>query len=494
MLTELVQSGTRDLTTGIVLLPLIQALLTAGSHIPIGGEGSSITYVNLRKAALSSLMLPAPGQMQTSTSSPPNHGIFIPGGKRAGKVVGHFVALPLWNYINRPDISPDGWIKDFGTPITEALSFTITKDGQIHHLLVQAFLRDGLLLDQDTLDASGQPTIQRLTTGVDYLRTVGPPNVTVNSQQTIWAYGETDLLKISASEQAIAHIGQNFPLTLLGDTNWTQGMLWYHVQWSTPKNTSSGWVSAANVTFTSPGNKAAWASLNVLSPDLAAYLTGIGSKVGVVLYDVTHRRYYTYNSTTQFIVASSMKVPIMLTFLTMLEHQGREPNDDEMNLLTTMIENSNNDSASALYYSEIGSAGGVTNYMQSIGASGLNPSSDAWGYSVITPLAMVDLLTRLYEGKILTDHDRALALNLMEHVESDQQVGIGDTAPSGFTVAMKDGWVPGPDNLWAMNTSGIVMSNQQTYILSVYTQEQQSLEDGQTIVRQVCRTVASLLT
>ena len=59
---------------------------------------------------------------------------------------------------------------------------------------------------------------------------------------------------------------------------------------------------------------------------------------------------------------------------------------------------------------------------------------------------------------------------------------------------MKDGWLPGPDGQWAMNSSGIVMLGQETYIISVYTHEQNSLQDGQTIARHVCSTVASLLT
>ena len=72
-------------------------------------------------------------------------------------------------------------------------------------------------------------------------------------------------------------------------------------------------------------------------------------------------------------------------------------------------------------------------------------------------------------------------------------MGVGDTAPSGATVAMKDGWLPGPDSLWAMNSSGIVTVNQETYIIAVYTRGQGTLEDGQSIARHVCGTVASLL-
>jgi beta-lactamase class A len=237
-----------------------------------------------------------------------------------------------------------------------------------------------------------------------------------------------------------------------------------------------------------------WASFDALSPSLAAYLEGIGGNVDAVVYDVARQVYYTYNASAQFITGSSMKVPIMLTFLDMTEREGREPDAHEMSLLTTMIENSNNDSASELYYGEIGGAAGVARYLQRIGISGLSPDPNAWGYSLITPQAMVDLLTLLYEGKILTPSDRDLAFTLMEDIETDQQVGVGDTAPAEALVAMKDGWLPGPDGLWAMNSSGIVMAGKETYIVSVYTQEQNSLEDGLAIVRHVCRSVASLLT
>jgi beta-lactamase class A len=208
---------------------------------------------------------------------------------------------------------------------------------------------------------------------------------------------------------------------------------------------------------------------------------------------VTRQNYYTYNPLNQFLVASSMKVPIMLTFLDMTEQEGREPTSDEMDLLTTMIENSNNDSASALYFDEIGGAAGVANYLNKIGITGLDPNSDSWGYSLITPLTMVNLLTLLYNGQILTPNDRQLALDLMEHIEPDQQIGVGDTAPAGAIVAMKDGWVPGPDDLWAMNSSGIVKVGQQIYIIAIYTQEQSSLGDAQATVQHFCGTVAPLL-
>ena len=224
-----------------------------------------------------------------------------------------------------------------------------------------------------------------------------------------------------------------------------------------------------------------------------AQLTNSSSIMNAAVYDVTRGRYYTYNAKNWFVTGSSMKVPIMLTFLDMIERQGRAPSSYEMWLLTTMIENSNNDSASALYYGEIGGAVGVASYLHRIGISGLYPNPHAWGWSVITPWTMVNLLTLLYKGRILTAHDRHLAFSLMEHVEADQRVGVGDTAPPGAVVAMKDGWVPGPDGLWEMNSSGIVMDGAEVYIIAVYTKDDPSLGAGQNLVRQICSMVASHL-
>ncbi|GHO69973.1 hypothetical protein KSC_088650 [Ktedonobacter sp. SOSP1-52] len=493
-LVALSKDGVRDANTGIVRLPLLQALLTAGSQVPIGGDKSHFTYIDLRKATNPGFMLAAPATGQTATASVSGKGVFVKGGTRAGQDVGHFIPQSLWSYVNRSDVSPDGWKTDFGLPLTEALSLSVTKDDGLHHMLVQAFERDGLVLDQGTVGASGQPQIQRLDTGTDYVHTIGLPTVAISAKQAIWALEDTALLSAPSAGQAVAHVGQNFPLTLLGDTKWDTGMLWYHIQWAAPKGGGEGWVPANAITFTAPGNAPSQASMDALSPALATYLAGIGNNAGAVVYDVSRQRYYTYNDSAQFIVASSMKVPIMLTFFDTIEQQGREPNDDEMNLLTTMIENSDNDSASALFFDKIGGAAGIASYMQKTGMSGLNPSDDAWGYSTITPQTMVNLLTLLQEGKILTAHDRDIALNLMEHIESDQRFGVGDSAPDGATVAMKDGWVPGPDDQWAVNSSGIVTLGQETYIISIYTMESASLEDGQGIVQHVCDSVASLLT
>lgn len=491
---DLIESGLSDSNSHIVRLPLLQSLLTVGSLAQLSDSGSSITYSDLRQAINPDTMLLTPDERPISSPAFTRvHPTFIKEGTRGSREVGYLIPPAIWTFINRPAISPDGWKKDFGDPLTQVLTFTIVKQGRSHQIQIQVFGREGVMLDKNTLDASGQPKVQMLPTGQAYLRTVGPPAVTPQAQQRVWVQGATPLLSAPKSGLPVAHVGQNFPMVLLGNAKWNKGDLWYHIQWTLPKKKSNGWVEASAITFNSPGSAAGYASIDTLSSDLARYLATISDDVNVAVYDITRNRYYTFNSYNQFITGSSMKVAIMLTLLDMDEDQGHGPDDKDMALLTKMIENSDNDAASQLYFKEIGGAVGVANYLAKIGITGLDPNSGAWGYSLITPMAMVNILTDLYEGKILNAQDRNLAMSLMESVETDQQFGVGDTAPAGATFAMKNGWLPGPDGLWAVNSSGIVMNGNEVYIVSVYTKDQNSFEDGQALLDHVCGAISGQL-
>jgi beta-lactamase class A len=249
-------------------------------------------------------------------------------------------------------------------------------------------------------------------------------------------------------------------------------------------------LPASSVTATKPTAGAA-ASFDALDPSLAAYLASLGTRIGVDLFDETRGVTYTFNSDRSFFCASSVKVPIMLTFLSQIEAQGREPTTTEYKLLRTMIENSDNTSAEMLY-EKIGAQAGIKAFMSGIGLSGLVPNKPGeWGHSTITPATMVALLTKLHQGTILTEPHRLLALGYMEHVDSNGRVGVGDSSPAGATIAMKDGWTSALDGTgtYVVNTSGIVTLAAETYIISVYTDHDRSYGEGWEIIRHVCKVV-----
>jgi beta-lactamase class A len=492
-LTQLVVNGAVDGASGVVRLPLLQALVSAGSQVAIGATGSQLTYADLRRAAQPDRLQPTPTghgkPIATATG-----GVFVATATQSGKAMGHVVPASFSHALADPSMAPDGWQADFGNPLTAVLTATIWRDGQQRTLSVQMFQRNALLLDQatDAPAAGAASSPQLLPVGLDYLRTFGPPAVRLASGTAAWTAAAMTLrAQADDASASVAHVGPNFPLTLAPVTQWVNATLWYEGTWKTPHAQAAGWLNATAVMAAAPSG-GAWAEFDALDPTLAGYLASQGQHVGAVVYDVTRGITYQYNADKGFIVASSVKVPIMLALLTQIEDQGREPSDDEMKLLTAMIENSDNDSAQLLY-EEIGDAPGLTAFMQRVGVSGLTASSGTWGWSTITPAAMAQLLALLDAGNVLTAEHRALALNLMESVESDQQIGVGTTAPAGAMVAMKDGWVGGPDGLWVMNSSGIVSAGSEKYIISVFTDDDDALDQGWSITEHVCGAVASLI-
>jgi beta-lactamase class A len=282
---------------------------------------------------------------------------------------------------------------------------------------------------------------------------------------------------------------------LSGKTQWLDGKLWYEANWQSLKLSGAGWASASVVTMTAPpaDDAAAWASFDALSPSLAKYLASYGTNVSSVVYDVTRGRYYSYNENTPFILASSSKVSILVSYLWWLESQGRGPNASEIYTLTNMIEHSDNNAAQLLF-DRLGGSNGQLAFYKKIGVTGYISSPYGWGWALLPPLGQMQVLTLLQQGKILTAHDREFALNLMRNIELDQRMGVGVTLPPGATVAMKDGWVPAPNGLWAINTSGIVTAGGETYIIVVYTANQSDYFGAWNITQRVCKEVGQLLT
>lgn len=232
--------------------------------------------------------------------------------------------------------------------------------------------------------------------------------------------------------------------------------------------------------------------LDQLSPELASYVAAQHGDMGVAVYDVTHDRSYAANANQPYILASSAKVYLMLADFDRLEASESEPGDDDMQLLTAMIEHSDNNAAQAIY-DQLGDARGMQRYLAKIGITDYVPCADGWGCAKASAADMVHALTLLQKGQVLNADDRTLALQLMATIEADQRMGVGETAPNGAKVYLKDGWLNYPDPAkWNLNSSGIVVTGNETYIVSVYSQNQPG-EDW-TKVDHICAEVARALT
>ena len=116
----------------------------------------------------------------------------------------------------------------------------------------------------------------------------------------------------------------NFPLTLTGQTKWSKTTLWYNANFTAAKRSGSGWAPASALTLTAPPKDARpEAGLDMLSPDLAAYVDSQQKNMGVAIYDITRNIYYGQNDSATFDLASVSKVAIMASYMDWV--RGAEP-------------------------------------------------------------------------------------------------------------------------------------------------------------------------
>jgi hypothetical protein len=155
-------------------------------------------------------------------------------------------------------------------------------------------------------------------------------------------------------------------------------------------------------------------------------------------------------------IASVMKVSIAIAFLRTLHEQGRGPTADEMDELTGMIEESDNDDATALWNASDGpeglqvteNAAGMTNTAFQTG--------HGWGFSLTTAHDQAKLQAKLAGGSMLDASDTALVLHLMRSVVSSEQWGFADVVDPSFEPAIKNGWYEDTDApVWRIHCTAI---------------------------------------
>jgi hypothetical protein len=483
--TAIQLAGNIKAGSDVVRLPLPAALLKLGSQLTIG----SLSYGDLRAAAQPEKLVsgsPASPAPDATSTDPVLFAI------KNGS--GHTIPPAIWTYVNSSTTSPDGMLANFGRPLTEPQETTATVDGASHHVVVQPFWYSVVIVDNDAKDAKGQPKITLASAGVDYLRTLGPPTVALAAKTQAWGNAVAALLDAPDTGKPVATIGLNFPLTLTGQTKWSKATLWYNASFTAARRSGSGWAPASALTLTAPPKDARpEAGLDMLSPDLAAYIDGQQKNVGVAIYDITRNAYYGSNDSATFILASASKVAIMEAYLDWVEGQNRALRSDEINTLSLMIELSDNDAAQLLY-DRIGDAPGQIQFLKKVGVTDYVPCADGWGCAKLSPASMTRLVTLLYQGQILTKDHQQLALKLMNSIAPGETWGVGDTAPKGSTFYMKDGWWPVYDNWndWALNTTGVVVAGSETYVITVLSQH--STSEDWSKVNKVCGDVAKLMT
>jgi hypothetical protein len=223
-----------------------------------------------------------------------------------------------------------------------------------------------------------------------------------------------------------------------------------------------------------------------LAPLLAHHTGDLA--VGVV--DRTTGVRAVYDSGQRFHTASIVKVDILATLL--LQHQaaGTTLSEEQGELATQMIENSNDDAASDLWYG-VGAAAGIADANVRLGLGHTTPGAGGyWGLTSTTVSDQLTLLSDLTSAHSpLTATSRSYELSLMREVESDQAWGVTEAATRGTSSAVKNGWLPDPQ-LWVINSVGVIHHAGHVLLVAVLSDDQPS--EGAGIAQDEAAAVAAV--
>ena len=213
----------------------------------------------------------------------------------------------------------------------------------------------------------------------------------------------------------------------------------------------------------------------------ASYLTGRAGTVLAAVYDLRTGRTWHLGQGQPQAEASIVKLDVLETLLSERgQGGGTGLSVSERTLAEQMIEDSDNDAATSLWYAA-GGAAGLRSFNARAGLTHTVPSScvvcpgfawPGWGLTTTTPDDQIALLRQLVTpGSRLTRAAREYALSLMRDVTPSQRWGVSGGVPAQVTVAVKNGWLPlrGAGGDWQINSVGWVSGGGRNYLMAVLT-------------------------
>lgn len=265
---------------------------------------------------------------------------------------------------------------------------------------------------------------------------------------------------------------------------------------ASPSPASSAASSSAASSSSAPASSSA-ASFDAASvaEDVAAVISAFdvdASDVSIAAYGEDSGSTYSYGSAADFDTASIVKVDILAALLLQHQDNGTSLTDDELSLATSMIENSDNDAASALW-DDIGDDQGLTAANARLGLTQTVAGTDGyWGLSETSAADQLVLLHDVVDDdSVLDAGSRQLILSLMSQVDDDQSWGVSAAADTGTTTALKNGWLQDDDGSWIINSIGRVTVDGHTVLLAIVTRGQDSESDGIQLVQRLAEAVAA---
>ncbi|MGH3225012.1 MAG: serine hydrolase [Streptosporangiaceae bacterium] len=242
---------------------------------------------------------------------------------------------------------------------------------------------------------------------------------------------------------------------------------------------------ASSATASARPSAAAGPHHDPLGTTAASYLSTRTGTVLAAVYDVNTGQTWSIGQGKPQDEASVVKLDVLET---LLAQRGAGLSANDRTLAQSMIEDSDNDSATSLW-DEVGGASGIRAFNTTARLADTAPSPcvtcagfpwPGWGLSTTVPTDQLTLLKALIGPGPLTKAEREYALSLMENVTESQRWGVSGGVPAQVTVALKNGWLPlgSADTDWQINSVGWISGQGRNYLMAVLSTENPSEQYG----------------
>jgi beta-lactamase class A len=219
----------------------------------------------------------------------------------------------------------------------------------------------------------------------------------------------------------------------------------------------NGFIFALLALVAQPAAAASSPSLTTLEQQLSYLTAGGSADVGIAALDLNTGETVSIKGNTPFPMASTVKVAIAALYLAQVDH-GRRSLDDTINgqsarsLMARMLIHSDN-RATDILLKDLGGPSAVHDWLHDNGLSGLrvdrtiaqllSSKRDLWDRrDSSTPVAMVDLLRRIYRAELIKPESRDYLLDLMSRCETGKN-RMKALLPFGTPVEHKTGTLDG---------------------------------------------------
>jgi len=182
-----------------------------------------------------------------------------------------------------------------------------------------------------------------------------------------------------------------------------------------------------------PALAASSPNLLSLEQQLNTVVAGKSADVGIAALDLNSGETVSIKGNTSFPMASTVKVAVAALYLAQVDNKRRSLDDmidgqSARGLMRRMLVHSDNH-ATDLLLADLGGPRAVHDWLQANGVKGLRvdrnindllrSKRDLWDHrDSSTPVAMVDLLKRLYKAELISPESRNFLLDLMAQCET----------------------------------------------------------------------------